>query len=209
MVEYFRKRNGACMKKKKLSLKKFLSRKLAWGILLLSNLSLISIGFSAWNIGNVTTGEVQINVSAADIISGSIFEEINVTSFTLSADGIVQNGTIVDSGNIGVTLKVNNSLCTQGSFLGTNSELNIKTNLYCRNNTKVLSCFNSLTIDLPNSSYQKLSGDASNLNFMITIPIDSSTASTEWNFSYVFKGDMKEFVIDAPKFVFKATAVKA
>lgn len=174
------------MKKKKLSLKKFLSRRLAWGILLLSNLSLISIGFSAWNIGNVTTGEVQINVSAADIISGS-----------------------VDSGNIGVTLKVNNSLCTQGSFLGTNSELSIKTNLYCRNSTKVLSCFNSLTIDLPNSSYQKLSGDASNLNFMITIPIDSSTASTEWNFSYVFKGDMKEFVIDAPKFVFKATAVKA
>lgn len=195
--------------KKKLSLKKFLSRRLAWGILLLSNLSLISIGFSAWNIGNVTTGEVQINVSAADIISGSIFEEINVTSFTLSADGIVQNGAIVDSGNIGVALKVNNSLCTQGSFLGTNSELSIKTNLYCRNNTKVLSRFNSLTIDLPNSSYQKLSGDASNLNFMIKIPIDSSTTSTEWNFSYVFKGDMKEFVTDAPKFVFKAAAVKA
>lgn len=195
--------------KKKLSLKKFLSRRLAWGILLLSNLSLISIGFSAWNIGNVTTGEVQINVSAADIISGSIFEEINVTSFTLSADGIVQNGAIVDSGNIGVALKVNNSLCTQGSFLGTNSELSIKTNLYCRNSTKVLSRFNSLTIDLPNSSYQRLSGDASNLNFMITIPIDSSTAATEWNLSYVFKGDMKEFVTDAPKFVFKATAVKA
>lgn len=195
--------------KKKLSLKKFLLRRLAWGILLLSNLSLISIGFSAWNIGNVTTGEVQINVSAADIISGSIFEEINVTSFTLSADGIVQNGAIVDSGNIGVALKVNNSLCTQGSFLGTNSELSIKTNLYCRNSTKVLSRFNSLTIDLPNSSYQKLSGDASNLNFMIKIPIDSSTTSTEWNFSYVFKGDMKEFVTDAPKFVFKATAVKA
>ena len=197
------------MKKKKLSLKKFLSRRLAWGILLLSNLSLISIGFSAWNIGNVTTGEVQINVSAADIISGSIFEEINVTSFTLSADGIVQNGAIVDSGNIGVALKINNSLCTQGSFLGTNSELSIKTNLYCRNSTKVLSRFNSLTIDLPNSSYQRLSGDASNLNFMITIPIDSSTAATEWNLSYVFKGDMKEFVTDAPKFVFKATAVRA
>ena len=195
--------------KKKLSLKKFLSRRLAGGVLLLSNLSLVSIGFSAWSIGAVTTAEAQINVSAADIISGSIFEEINVTSFTLSADGIVQNGAIVDSGNIGVTLKVNNSLCAQGSFLGTNSELNIKTNLYCQNSTKFLSCFNSLTIDLQNSSYQKLSGDASNLNFMITIPIDSSTASMEWNISYVFKGDMKEFVTNAPKFVFKATAVKA
>ncbi|MDD7181839.1 MAG: hypothetical protein PUH92_06935 [Bacilli bacterium] len=61
--------------KKKLSLKKFLSRRLAGGVLLLSNLSLVSIGFSAWSIGAVTTGEAQINVSAADIISGSIFEE--------------------------------------------------------------------------------------------------------------------------------------
>ena len=59
------------------------------------------------------------------------------------------------------------------------------------------------------SHISKPSRDASNLNFMITIPIDSSTTSTEWNFSYVFKGDMKEFVTDAPKFVFKATAVKA
>lgn len=54
--------------KKKLSLKKFLSRRLAWGVLLLSNLSLISIGFSAWNIGAVTTAEAQINVSAAGIV---------------------------------------------------------------------------------------------------------------------------------------------
>lgn len=61
--------------KKKLSLKKFLSRRLAWGVLLLSNLSLISIGFSAWSISAVTTAEAEINVSAADLIDlNKLFE---------------------------------------------------------------------------------------------------------------------------------------
>ncbi|GEM_PF-4414971 len=154
-------------------------------------------------------GEAQINVSAADIISGNIFEEIGVTSFTLSPDGIVQNDAIVDSGNIGVTLKINNSLCSQGSFLGANNELDIKTNLYCRNNAKFLSCFSSLAIDLAESSYQKLSGDESNLNFLISVPIDSSATFTEVRISYVFTGDMKGFANDSPTFIFKATAVKA
>ena len=157
----------------------------------------------------MAAGEAQINVSAADIISGNIFDEINVTSFTLSPDGIVQNDAIVDSGNISVFLKINNSLCSQGSFLGTGNELSIKTNLYCRNNTKFLSCFQSLSIDLSNSSFQKLSQDESNLNFLIKTPIDLSLASTEVNISYAFTGNMKGFTTDAPTFIFKATAVKA
>lgn len=194
--------------KKKLSLKKFLSRRLAGGVLLLSNLSLVSIGFSAWSIGAVTTAEAQINVSAADIISGNIFEEINAAPFTLSPDGIVKNDAIVDSGNIGITLKINNSLCSQGSFLGTNNALNIKTNLYCRNNVKLLSYFSSLAIDLAESSYQKLSGDESNLNFLISVPIDMSAAFTEVSISYAFSGNIKGFTTDAPTFIFKATAVK-
>ena len=196
--------------KKRFSLKKFLSRRLAGGgVLLLSSISLVSIGFSAWSIGGVTAGEAQINVSAADIISGNLFEEISVTSFTLSPDGIVQNDAIVNSGNINVFLKINNLLCSQGSFLGSGNELSIKANLYCRNNIEFLSCFDSLSVGLPNSSYKKLSGDESNLNFLIKAPIDLSLAFTEVNISYAFTGDMKGFVTDAPTFIFKATAVKA
>lgn len=95
MVEYFGQRNGACMKKK-LSLKKFLSRRLAGGVLLLSNLSLVSIGFSAWSISAVTTGEAEINVSAADLIDLNqyfLFVD-SPTIFEYTSDGLVKDHVI-------------------------------------------------------------------------------------------------------------------
>lgn len=82
--------------KKKLSLKKFLSRRLAGGVLLLSNLSLVSIGFSAWSIGAVTTGEVEINVSAADLIDLNqyfLFVD-SPTIFEYTSNGLVKDHAI-------------------------------------------------------------------------------------------------------------------
>lgn len=54
--------------KKKLSLKKFLSRRLAWGVLLLNNLFLISIGYSSWIVSAQSTLTSPIYVSVADIV---------------------------------------------------------------------------------------------------------------------------------------------
>lgn len=54
--------------KKKLSLKKFLSRRLAWGVLLLNNLFLISIGYSSWIVSAQYTLTSPIYVSVADIV---------------------------------------------------------------------------------------------------------------------------------------------
>lgn len=84
--------------KKKLSLKKFLSRRLAGGVLLLSNLSLVSIGFSAWSIGAVTTAEAQINVSAADLIDINNYFVFEGTPsvFEYTSEGIA-NDHVIDS----------------------------------------------------------------------------------------------------------------
>lgn len=94
--------------KKKLSLKTFLSRRLAWGILLLSNLSLISIGFSAWNIGAVTTTEAQINVSATGIVDVNNYINYGTaTVFNYCRDGIISNDTIVTEGDVVVNFTIN------------------------------------------------------------------------------------------------------
>lgn len=94
--------------KKKLSLKKFLLRRLAWGVLLLSNLSLISIGFSAWSIGAVTTAEAQINVSAAGIVDVNNYINYGTaTIFNYCRDGIISNDTIVTEGDVVVNFTIN------------------------------------------------------------------------------------------------------
>lgn len=53
---------------KKNKLKRISSRIFFGGVLFLSNLSLISIGFSAWSIVGAASAEAQIQVSAADVI---------------------------------------------------------------------------------------------------------------------------------------------
>ena len=78
------------------------------GVLLLSNLSLVSIGFSAWSIGTVTTAEAQINVSAAGIVDVNNYINYGeATIFNYCKDGIISNDTIVTNGDVIVNFTIN------------------------------------------------------------------------------------------------------
>ncbi len=83
---------------KKNKLKRISSRIFFWGVLFLSNLSLISIGFSAWSIVGAASAEAQIQVSAADVIDLNHYFTFvdSPTIFEYTSDGIV-NDYIVDT----------------------------------------------------------------------------------------------------------------
>ena len=78
---------------KKIKLKKISSRICGGGLLFLSNVSLISIGFSAWSIGGAASAEAQIQVSAADVIDlNQYFTFVDSpTVFECTADGIAND----------------------------------------------------------------------------------------------------------------------
>ena len=80
------------------------------GLLFLSNISLISIGFSAWSIGGVTSAEAQIQVSAADVIDlKNIFQIQKPEMFQYCPYGIVRDETLVSNGYIYFPLVINTS----------------------------------------------------------------------------------------------------
>lgn len=78
---------------KKNNLKRISSRILFLGVLFLSNLSLISIGFSAWSIVGAASAETQIQVSAADVIDlNQYFTFVDSpTIFEYTSDGLVKD----------------------------------------------------------------------------------------------------------------------
>ncbi len=78
------------MKKNKL---KKISSRICGGILLLSNISLVSIGFSAWTIGSVTNAEAEIKVSVDDVIDlNQYFTFVDSpTIFEYTSDGLVKD----------------------------------------------------------------------------------------------------------------------
>lgn len=81
------------MKKNKL---KRISSKIFWGVLFLSNISLISIGFSAWSIVGAASAETQIQVSAADVIDlNQYFTFVDSPAiFEYTSNGLVKDHAI-------------------------------------------------------------------------------------------------------------------
>ena len=82
------------------------------GLLFLSNVSLISIGFSAWSIGGAASAEAQIRVSAADVIDlNQYFTFVDSpTIFEYTSEGLVKNHTIDTQtleGTIQVPFRIN------------------------------------------------------------------------------------------------------
>lgn len=95
--------------KKKLSLKKLITQKLAGGVLLLSNISLVSIGFAAWSMGSVAAVEAQLDVSAADLIDlNKLFEIQTPQMFSYGSYGIIRDETIVSDGYVHFPVLINN-----------------------------------------------------------------------------------------------------
>lgn len=95
------------MKKNKL---KRISPRIFLGVLFLSNISLISIGFSAWSISGAASAKAQIQVSAADVIDlKNIFQIQKPEMFKYCPYGIVRDETLVSDGYIFFPLVINTS----------------------------------------------------------------------------------------------------
>ena len=78
------------------------------GVLLLSNISLVSIGFSAWSIGASGVGEAQLDVSAAGIVDVNNYINYGTaTIFDYCKDGIISNDTIVTKGDVIINFTIN------------------------------------------------------------------------------------------------------
>ena len=93
--------------------KKTISKKFGGGLLLfLSGISLIGVGFSSWLIGPLSSAQVDINVYAADIISGDYFSisTNDIKMFTLGPSGLVKDETIVNESSIEISFYINNEV---------------------------------------------------------------------------------------------------
>ena len=134
------------MKKNKL---KKISPRIFWGILFLSNISLISIGFSAWSISGAASAETQIQVSAADVIDlKNIFQIQEPEMFQYCPYGIVRDETLVSDGYIFFPLVINTSDEDFSKLLSSDNSLSFDFEI-----------INNSTFGIFNDSYLKKSDD--------------------------------------------------
>lgn len=134
---------------KKNKLKRISSRILFLGVLFLSNLSLISIGFSAWSIAGAASAETQIQVSAADVIDlKNIFQIQKPEMFQYCPYGIVRDETLVSNGYIYFPLVINTSDENFNNLLSSNNSFSFDFEI-----------INNSTFGIFNDSYLEKSDD--------------------------------------------------
>lgn len=195
------------MNVKTLTKKKTNSRFVRGGLLFLSSLSLISVGFASWNIGNNGQAEASLNVEAGDVIEANLFSDVKVSTFALSADGIVDNGTLMKTGNIVISFSIDNMYCQQLLYLDSSNVLNVRAILSCTDST-FLSYVTSFSNNIQNSGSKKETTEAGKLAYLLTLPINVSKEKTDVTLTYVVTGDITSFFNNSPKFRFRAEAVK-
>lgn len=94
------------MAKKRL-INRLMSKFFGGGLLFLSNISLISVGFSAWSIGTVGSAEAYISVGVEDVYNFIYTDASHVMSpFSLGNDGFIQDGMVLSSVNVSYYFKI-------------------------------------------------------------------------------------------------------
>ena len=175
--------------------------------MLLTCLSLICVGFASWVIMNGSDTDTDLDVDAAVIVDAKIFSDAKVTSFDLTRDGLIQDEKKVSSGSIVVALKINNTYCSDLSYLDSSNNLNITLTLTCTDST-----FLSTYVSAPTTSTGTPAQVGTDGNvYTVAIAIDTSAAETDLTVTYDVSdknSDMKNYYGQDIKFTFKAEASK-
>lgn len=196
--------------KKKLSLKKLITQKLAGGVLLLSNISLVSIGFSAWSIGASGVGEAQLDVSAADLIDlNQLFEIQTPRMFSYGSYGVIRDETIVSDGyvhfpvliknqdaNFKYVKKADNGDLTFNVCITNTGVFNIFNDAYLKSTTDVA---NPVTYGISANGFTDSSSSASaysKTSDSVVAPISIPASSGYLNFSATYLDLAIHFIFD-------------
>lgn len=145
------------------------------GMLLLASLSLFSVGFSSWSIGNDPSSFVEkISATADEIIdfnSYVIYGSSN--SFKYNKDGVVEDETIVYEGYLSVdmTVKMN---CDGGMYSLLKDKSSVKFVSFLSNEKSFLKLFDYL--DLDETSYSV--GNSGTGSYSVTNQKVTSTISS-------------------------------
>ena len=178
-----------------------------WLVFALSTLSMVSVGFSTWVVTGPASGYGQVDVIADDVIGEKIFNNLNVKTFSLSTDGIVSDGEIVDKGEIIITFSLKYEILNDFGYLDSSNLFSMTSNLYS-DNAEFLKLISAPTINVSNASAQKQTTSSNNLTYLISFSLNNSSSETSIEIKYEVTGDLKSYYNNIPQIRYTAEAIR-
>ena len=149
-------------------------------LLLLCNISLITIGFSSWITNTITNIDLlNTNLAFGSIKNKDYFTIKSINMFSLGPDGLVEDNTIVSSSKIEITFIIDNKRAYDNS---NNGLINFETTLTCTDSNFLSSYINGPTVE--NSTKIESTFTDASLISKVAYQIES-LGETKVNLSYL------------------------
>lgn len=171
-------------------------------------LSLGTLGFSVWIVGNnVVTSDVNVNFGNV-VVNGKSMRVNKITTFQLCSGGIVKDETIVDSGEISINIGVDVKSAISFGHIDTNGNMNIETSFLC-NNFDFIQLVKDPVINVVGSNCttnQQLSSERVKVHDIV-VPINKEISDLTFDLVYVVQGDLTPFFGNLPNLSFTMEAL--
>lgn len=120
-------------KKKNIFLKRKSVKIVGRGFILLTLLSIFSVGFSSWTIVSNPKYSIDINASIEDIAETKDIIKITSSSadFSIGPDGMVKDSTIVNAGSLFFSFSIINE--NANGFISSDGYIHARVTLKCSN----------------------------------------------------------------------------
>lgn len=179
-------------------------------ILVLCCFSLLGIGFSTWAYFTPGVKQTSINVIASDVLSVDMFSIGNISTFILGPDGIVEDETIVSTGKITISFKINNDIASNG-YISSENIFTFNAKLRSNQSAFLTNCVTATpTVDLSGTIIADNSTPET-LVFTnkVTCTITDTTANskTNINITYVIGNEIATFYNNLPVLSFELEAI--
>ena len=178
------------------------------GCILLTLLSIFSIGFSSWTIVSNPKNSIDINASVEDIAETKDIIKITSSSadFSLGSDGMVKDSTIVNAGSLFFSFSIINE--NANGFISSDEYIHARVTLKCSNPKFISSVENKPSGDgllVGNNTSPHSAAYINEISFSLK---DGDTTKFDLKYKVVDKdGDIKKFYSNVPSLSYSAELI--
>lgn len=188
------------MKKKQNIFLKGKSVKIVGGCILLTLLSIFSIGFSSWTIVSNPKISIDINASVEDIAETKDIIKITSSSadFSIGPDGMVKDSTIVNAGSLFFYFSIINE--NANGFISSDGYIHARVTLKCSNLKFISFIENKPSGDgllVGNNTSPQSAAYINEISFSLK---DGDTTKFDLKYKVVDDGNIKKFYSNVPSF---------
>lgn len=185
---------------------KFIKKRYIALLTILSSFSLLGTGFSSWLCINNISDYANLSINIESVTELPLFKSFTLSNTTITQDGFLKDDIFSNEGEIIISFSIDNSVASKGGYITSN--IFLMTSTFSCSDSTFLGYINKPSINISGATVGDNSTSNGQINNDITIPITSTTGTTEVKLTYAVNGDVGSYYSNIPTMSFSVEGKK-